>query len=533
MRALAGILCVALASGAVPPAAWAAASRVRVEAPQTGVLPPGAGVLPSSSVQFPSLEAPSFPELSTQPQAGIDAPHELTASAQAAEALAPPPMAPPMAPPSPAETRPPADKPGLAALTKESAELADVPAGSPAAARSLDHAFVNAGTAVRTQSFDAPAAADAAPSASPLAPAPAAHALLNETASNPPAPEAGAGSGLWAALRRLAGSLFGPAPKTDPNDPFHDPRGGLRLDLYVALIQHILDLDAPEREAYRDRIRAALDSGAPGPVLEAIAAERRAAGFPFEPARLETALDRQTGTRYQAAVELLNNGFDAMGDAIGRFGMGVFQAVGWLEEDGDNLEYRGRDPEDPTRQRWVRFSRARGRLWVDLGSETRAGLEPGTEVVLRKKSPIRQAELRGYLRQKLGLSRRGAVVEAGPEADHVLNDLSAYRTVDGEAVSYRLGAASVRFEVGAGGRELRFRDSGRGLSAAATAEALPVPGVSTNRSNAALARDLQEGAARPRSEELFYRPGAPASRGSVVLLVGGTEVETLAVEGQD
>ncbi len=312
-------------------------------------------------------------------------------------------------------------------------------------------------------------------------------------------------------------------------DAFLHPEHGLDLGLYVALIQHVRDQTPELAESTRRRYLSALRESpeSVARLMKTIAAERKAAGFPFEPARLETTLKRQTGSAQQAVVELVNNGFDAMGDAIGRFGVGVYQAIGWLEEDGESLSYRGVSAEEPGRAYWVRFHRAQGRLWVQLGSEALAEpAVPGTEVVLSKNTAIDAAGLRRYLALKLGLSRRGRVLDGGA----LLNDLSAYRTLDGGKVRYRLSRGSVRLELGREGKELRVRDAGKGLAPEVVAEALPVPSVSTNKSNVELSRALSEGQAT--GEELFYRVGPATAKGRVVFLVGGTEVETLAVAGE-
>jgi hypothetical protein len=136
---------------------------------------------------------------------------------------------------------------------------------------------------------------------------------------------------------------------------------------------------------------------------------------------------------------------------------------------------------------------------------------------LRKKKKVALSALQDYLRRKLLLSRRGLIIVN----DQILNDLSSHLTIDGQVVSYRLTQdKSVRLDLN--DHEIKVHDSGQGLSQQAAIEILPAPGVSSN--------GIKDG----QSVQIFYRNDhsdqVPAS---VSLLVGGTEVETLSVQGEN
>ncbi len=318
-----------------------------------------------------------------------------------------------------------------------------------------------------------------------------------------------------------------------PADFFH-PKRGFRLDLYVPLIRNVLDQNEATREGYRQRYLSALQRGRRHWVetLLEIADERRRAGFPFEAADLYSDLKRQTGSQYQAGVEFINNGFDAMGDAIGRYGMGVFQGVGWLEE-GESLTFQGNEAGSPLLY-WVTFRREGGHLWLDMGSHSREAGDlsaSGTEVVLEKKEPIDKKGYYDHLKEKLALSRRGPILEGS--SGRLFNDLSSHRTLGNRPVGYRLGQNSVRFGMRNGGRTLWFKDGGRGLRPEAIAEFIPVPGVSSRRSGAQLAQALQRHDSTADGEDLYYKPGPATKTGMVKLLVGGTGVMTLTLRGEE
>ena len=357
------------------------------------------------------------------------------------------------------------------------------------------------------------------------------------TASVSASDKPGVMSAVLRYLKRWAGRSHVPNQDATPIDEFTDARHGLRLDLYASFIQHVRDLDPAVAQSLRKRYLTALRQSPEKlpEILKEMAAERIRAGFPFEPARIDTALHRQTGSRYQAIVEMVNNGFDAMGDAIGRFGVGVYQAIGLLENDGDSLAYRSVSAAEPGRVYSVRFHRAEGQLWVKFGSEAAAATDlPGTEAVLKLSASLDAPLLREYLGRKLSASRRGVIEDRSSGQPRALNDLSSYRGLSGRTVAYRLGANKVvRLEIRDGGKEISIKDSGKGLGAETAMEALPVPSVSTNRTNAQLHEALGRHDPTANGAEVLYRDNAtPEKEGKASFLVGGTEVETMVIRGE-
>jgi hypothetical protein len=306
---------------------------------------------------------------------------------------------------------------------------------------------------------------------------------------------------------------------------FYDPESGYDLELYVSLIEHLRD-DPGQLEQYRDRMVTALKAGGGkngsiGEIVDEIARERVKAGFAFEPARLETLISRQAESRYQAVVELINNGFDAMGDAIGRFGRGSTQALGMLANDGDSLTYRTVPASDRRTMYRVTYRRVEGKIRINFYREALAETHhPGTEVVLRTSAGVDREELERYLQRKLGRCRRGYIF-LGEKGTATLNDLSGFAGPDGEAVSYRLGDMGVRYWVDGEGC-LHVADSGTGMEPlkkgktgdiSVILEALPVPYVSTNRTSDELRRALlDKNDLSADGAGLFYTPGGSSKR---------------------
>ncbi len=339
----------------------------------------------------------------------------------------------------------------------------------------------------------------------------------------------------WVLPRRPKAKL---SEKQSPSQFY--TKDGYDLALYVSLIKHLRDLPAEKQRAYRERFIKALETSQPkegiGPVFVDLARECMAEGFPLEPERLDTLMKRQSTTADQALVELINNGFDAMGDAIGRFGRGVYQAIGLLQNEGDRLEFITiPDKERRTRYKAV-FVKTRGTIRVNFYHESLLATQgPGTEVVLHRQQPLDGKRLENYIRKKLGTSRRGLIFQ-GKSGQVLVNDLSPFDQA-GQPVTYRLGEKAVRYWLSEDGRELHVRDSGKGVAPfdegrglSTLMEALPVPEVSTNRTGDQLKSALLQEDWTANGEE-YYWSRHVGKTSKVYLLVGGTEVETLEIEG--
>ncbi|MBK8574972.1 MAG: hypothetical protein IPN90_04575 [Elusimicrobia bacterium] len=314
---------------------------------------------------------------------------------------------------------------------------------------------------------------------------------------------------------------------------------GFDLALYVSLIRHLRD--TPEvASAYRLRMIAALKKGRLGEELIAIAEERMKAGFPFTRARLDTLMEGQSETAHQALVELINNGWDAMGDSIGRFGRGLFQAVGQLKEDGDSLTFMS-VPEEEKRMRYsVVFRKVDGVIRVNFKAEELSHTgTAGTEVILRMKKGWDVDATERFLGRKLGRSRRGLLLRGNKDFE-LANHLESLATLGGESPSFRLGNRGVQYWISADGQEIHVKDSGHGLAVLAhpgtqqemsvLLESVPVPYVSTNRSSEELQRALANKDWSANGDEILVERGA-GPQGSVQFQIGGTEVETESVKG--
>ena len=337
--------------------------------------------------------------------------------------------------------------------------------------------------------------------------------------------------------------------RTHSEDFYTLEGGGYELGLYVSLMRHLQD--NPEKMAhYRGvflkALREADEKTGIGSILDNIVREIQdnepdpLKKFQFEPAPLETLLKYQSDSSVQAVVELINNGFDAMGDAIGRLGRGVYQAIGLLKSDGDTLEYLTVPEGEPGSQYRIVFKRTGGVIRINFFKAENSGNRPhGTEVIIRKaQSTWDRSEIDARVLQKLGRSRRGRVFTS-KDGDATANDLNGFVTASGGNVQYRLGnQTGVRFWFSPDGREIHVLDGGRGLAPldakagmSVIMEALPIPYAGTNPTNEELQRDYRTGDSTANGEEVFWRMGSPSGPRRVIFLVGGTEVETREVFG--
>jgi hypothetical protein len=245
---------------------------------------------------------------------------------------------------------------------------------------------------------------------------------------------------------------------------------------------------------------------------------------------------------------MLNNGFDAMGDAIGRFGRGVYQAIGMLEDEGDSLTFKTVVDSDKQHQYVIIFTKIGGRIRLNYRYEKLPRTHStGTEVILHKKKGISEKDrlkLDKYVLKKMGLSRRGPIYNSEDEESRI-NNLKDFRHgVDAEGdpikVKYRLGEKGVRYWFD---REnnLHIEDSGTGMlplkdkggdkEASVILESLPVPYASTNRTGSELKTALARQDWTADGEALFYRGKGDAKKAKITIEVGGTEAETIELEG--
>ncbi|MFN0118277.1 MAG: hypothetical protein ACKVQC_08330, partial [Elusimicrobiota bacterium] len=318
---------------------------------------------------------------------------------------------------------------------------------------------------------------------------------------------------------------------------------GYDLSVYISLMEHIGDLPFDQGENFRRRFTSALENSTPesglGDELNNILSEVLSAGFPAEPARLETLLHRQSQNMYQGWVEAINNGFDAMGDSLGRFGVGSFQNVGWLRDEGDQLEFLTIPMGRPTIQFRVTYKRVDGVIRVNFfKNEFDSPQSIGTEMILLKAvSAIDMRTGENWIKRKLGRSRRGLLLK-GKEEGSLINSLEDLKTIDGKTPGYRLRDKVVRYWF-VGDKELHIKDIGRGMDilkegnpglSSPLMESLVVPYESSNRTAEALQLSHLEKADPTNGMELLFAAGA-SDQTTVRILVGGTEVETLEIIG--
>ncbi|OVE78173.1 hypothetical protein BVX98_01165 [bacterium F11] len=360
----------------------------------------------------------------------------------------------------------------------------------------------------------------------------------------------------------LANVNFTPSPITHDQiveqniTNFYREGEGFDWGLYIALMIHLRDLpdkalratyikritdsftqlhDAipvrPQDASYPDHVRRAQRAFAN--TLIHIVRERVNDRFSFESAREELARFRQTGSKKQALVESVNNGFDAMGDPLGRLGKGALQNLAWLEEQEETLIYTSIAENDRRHRHSLVFRLGSdNNVRLDFAREnlTRDHLE-GTQVSTHKNNPIDPKELDPYLNKKLQYSRRGEVRPLWRRRP--INELRDFEDLEGHPLTYRLGDEKVGMALSNDNHDLTVSDSGHGMGLDVLLFVLPVKDITNRRTNRELSAALAKGDVTADGQDLFWKPRKRRSDTSsdISLLVGGTEVETLSFEG--
>jgi hypothetical protein len=189
------------------------------------------------------------------------------------------------------------------------------------------------------------------------------------------------------------------------------------------------------------------------------------------PKRLETYVQNQAESKNRALVELVSNAVDASierREKIGRFGVGFYQVLGWLDNQGDQVSVGTRKQgSEPIR---ADFQRKKGEYQLHLERPGDFTSPHGTVVEVNKDefSSENQAQLEGYLRKYMELSSEAIIAVNG----RPINRTGKFRYLNGAKLDM-MDKPVVEVEIDEGG--FRVIDRGVGMNERTTLESLLVP----------------------------------------------------------
>ncbi|MEK6732835.1 MAG: hypothetical protein AABY55_04335, partial [Candidatus Omnitrophota bacterium] len=164
--------------------------------------------------------------------------------------------------------------------------------------------------------------------------------------------------------------------------------------------------------------------------------------FKGSPQRVDTLIHQQASYGYQAAIELIANGIDALMiennmTLIGRFGIGAFQSLAELEEKGDYVSWTS----SSDGKQAIRITITKGDGENEYYYQSKAikqGIKKGTAVIVHKAryTPTQQKALEEYIRSKLRLNYRCPIYVNGV----LINPLEDVLFINGDQLNYLVGA---------------------------------------------------------------------------------------------
>ncbi|MDP8218551.1 MAG: hypothetical protein P9M03_07490, partial [Candidatus Theseobacter exili] len=255
-----------------------------------------------------------------------------------------------------------------------------------------------------------------------------------------------------------------------------------------------------------------------------------AISFRGERARIGPLIHRQSGYKKQAALELAANGIDALlseiGKApIGRFGVGAFQVLAELEEDGDKVSWT--TSQDGKKGWRVNVQIQEGVYSVSF-EEISQGVSKGTTVEVYKINGYRddnQARLNEYVTEKLRYNSNARVFVNGVLA----NPIEELTFQNGGKLNYATGAM---INIGINSNGYVITDSGTGMDPGTIFTKLLMPRTGGKEIPPSHDRLEAEIAAETR---VFYKwnekPANQRVKSRLSILVNGIQIETFKLEG--
>jgi hypothetical protein len=155
-------------------------------------------------------------------------------------------------------------------------------------------------------------------------------------------------------------------------------------------------------------------------------------------ARLDTLIERQSGARYNRAIELITNGIDAsVVNKIGQFGMGFQQILQELEDNGDRVIVRtkviGKDYGI-----CIEFMKKNDKYYIRDKKYKADVTEHGTTVEVKTKRGLdkkEQNELKEYIKEKMEFNRNIKISYTQGYDVHLVNSLHEIKNNRGKIIN--------------------------------------------------------------------------------------------------
>ncbi len=244
------------------------------------------------------------------------------------------------------------------------------------------------------------------------------------------------------------------------------------------------------------------------------------------PKRLETYVQNQAESKNRALVELVSNAVDASierSEKIGRFGVGFYQVLSWLKDEGDVVTVETKKQEGQPIA--TSFRKADEGYQLHLERPEGYTSPKGTIVDVRKEhfSQDDQERLEGYLRKYMELNSEAIIAVNG----RPINRTGKFRYLNGEKLDM-MDKPVVDVEID--DRGFRVVDKGIGMDERTTLESLLIPKKSDKSHE-----EIIDQATAQQETKIFYRTEPEGSRrltkSRARVQVNGVLIEDFEFEG--